>query len=78
MILSNIFLLNTTNEKTLVFDCTKTKVVVYDQQKRDSLSTVSLVGEAGLDLRFRPGMDENYGVPAVEPAGSNGPPDRCI
>ena len=37
-----------------------------------------LVGEAGLDLRFRPGMDENYGVPAVEPAGSNGPPDRCI
>ena len=35
-------------------------------------------GTGQICLRFRPGMDENYGVPAVEPAGSNGPPDRCI
>ena len=37
-----------------------------------------LVGEAGLDLHSRPGMDENVGVDAVLPASSNSPPDCCI
>ena len=32
----------------------------------------------GLDLHFRPGMGENEGVAAVEPAASDSPPDCRI
>ena len=35
-------------------------------------------GGGRIRLHFHPGMGENKGVDAVEPASSNSPPDCCI